>query len=159
MNAVLIENEVVDEKRRSKEEGIVFKIDFVKAYDHIDWGFLDHVLERKGFSPKWRSWMRGCLSSTRFAILVNGSAKGWVAASRGLRQGDPLSQFLFTLVVDVLSRMIFRAVESGLTEGFLVGQNKTRVLILQFANDTIFFSKASLEHLQNLTIILLVFGR
>ena len=58
LDAFLIANEVVDEKRRSGEEGIVFKIDFEKAYDHVDWGFLEQVLERKGFSPKWRSWMR-----------------------------------------------------------------------------------------------------
>ena len=130
MDAVLIANEVVDEKRRSGEEGIVFKIDFEKAYDHVDWGFLEHVLERKGFSPKWRSWMRGCLTSTSFAILVNGSAKGWIKASKGLRQGDPLSPFLFTLVVDFLSRMIFRVEERGLAEGFLVGRYRTKVSIL-----------------------------
>ena len=52
VDAVLIANEVVDEKRRSGEEGVVFKIDFEKAYDHVDWGFLDHVLQRKGFSQK-----------------------------------------------------------------------------------------------------------
>ncbi|RVW35158.1 Transposon TX1 uncharacterized 149 kDa protein [Vitis vinifera] len=104
LDAVMIANEVVDEKRRSGEEGVVFKIALEKAYDHVDWGFLDHVLE------------------------INGNAKSWVKASKGLRQGDPLSPFLFTLVVDVL-------------------------------NDTIFFSKASLEHLQNLKIIFLVFGQ
>ena len=98
----------------------------------------------------------GCLSSTSFAILVNGSAKGWVEATRGLRQGDPLSPFLSMLVVIVLSRMIFKEQESGFTKGFLVGQNRTRVSILYFADDTIFFSKASLKH-QNLKIILLVF--
>ena len=48
LDAVLIANEVVDEKRRSREEGVVFKIDFEKVYDHADWGFLDHVLQRKG---------------------------------------------------------------------------------------------------------------
>ena len=48
---------MVDEKRRSGEEKAVFKIDFQKAYVHIDWGFLDHVLERKGFSSKWMSWI------------------------------------------------------------------------------------------------------
>ena len=148
---------MVDEKRRSGEEGIVFKIDFERAYDHVDWGFLEHVFERKGFSPIWRSWMRGCLSSTRIAILVNGSAKECIKASRGLRQGDPLSPFLFMLLVDVLSRMIFRAKERGLAEGFLFGRYRTKVFILQFAYDTIFFSKASLELLQNLKITLLVF--
>ena len=60
----------------------------------------------------------GCLSTTSFAILVNGSARDWVKASRGLRQGDPLSPFLFTLVVDVLSRSIFKAKERGLTDDF-----------------------------------------
>ncbi|RVW71546.1 Transposon TX1 uncharacterized 149 kDa protein [Vitis vinifera] len=78
LDAVLIANEIVDEKKRSGEEGVVFKIDFEKAYDHVKWDFLDHVLEKKGFSPKWRSWMRGCLSSVSYAILVNGNAKGWV---------------------------------------------------------------------------------
>ncbi|RVW94701.1 Protein transport protein Sec24-like CEF [Vitis vinifera] len=78
LDVVLIANELVYEKRRSREEGLVFKIDFEKAYDHVDWGFLDHVLERKGFSSRWRSWIRGCLSSTTFVVLVNGNAKGWV---------------------------------------------------------------------------------
>ncbi|RVW36395.1 putative mitochondrial protein [Vitis vinifera] len=129
LDVVLIANEVVDEKRR------------------------------KGFSQKWRSWIRGCLSSSSFAILVNGNAKGWVKAFRGLRQGDPLSPFLFTLVADVLSRLMIRAEETGITEGFFVGRNRTRVSLLQFADDTIFFSKASMEHLQNLKIIILVFGQ
>ena len=54
LDAVLIANEIVDERRRSREEGVVFKIDFEKAYDHVRWDFLDQVLEKKGFSPRWR---------------------------------------------------------------------------------------------------------
>ena len=46
---MLISNEVVDEKMRLGEEGLIFKIDFEKVYDHVDWGFLDHVVESKGF--------------------------------------------------------------------------------------------------------------
>ncbi|RVW38382.1 Transposon TX1 uncharacterized 149 kDa protein [Vitis vinifera] len=158
MDAVLIANEIVDERRRSGEEGVVFKIDFEKAYDHVRWDFLDQVLEKKGFSPKWRKWMSGCLFSVSYAVLVNGSAKGWVKALRGLRQGDPLSSFLFTLVADVLSRMLLRAEERNMLEGFRVGRNRTRVSHLQFADDTIFFSNTREEDLQTLKSLLLAFG-
>ncbi|RVW93493.1 Transposon TX1 uncharacterized 149 kDa protein [Vitis vinifera] len=127
LDAVLIANEIVDEKKRSGEEGVVFKIDFEKAYDHVKWDFLDHVLKKKGFSPRWRSWMRGCLSSVSYAILVNGNAKGWVKAARGLRQGDPLSPFLFTIVADVLSRMLLKAEERNFLEGFRVNLDKSNL--------------------------------
>ncbi|RVW91468.1 Transposon TX1 uncharacterized 149 kDa protein [Vitis vinifera] len=85
-------------------------------------------------------------------------AKGWVKASKGLRQGDPLSPFLFTLVADVLSRMLMRAEERNMLEGFRVGRNRTRVTHLQFADDTIFFSNSREEELQTLKSLLLVFG-
>ncbi|RVW15226.1 LINE-1 retrotransposable element ORF2 protein [Vitis vinifera] len=137
----------------------LYKIDFEKAYDHVKWDFLDHVLEKKGFSPKWRKWMRGCLSSVSYAILVNGNAKGWVKASRGLRQGDPLSHFLFTIVADVLSRMLLKAEERSLLEGFRVGRNRCMVSHLQFPDDTIFFANSSEEELQTLKSLLLVFGQ
>ncbi|RVW61001.1 hypothetical protein CK203_051382 [Vitis vinifera] len=65
--------------------------------------------------------MRGCLSSTSFVGLVNGNAKGLVKATRGLKQCDPLSSFLFTIVMDALSRMMIRAEENGLSEGFMEG--------------------------------------
>ncbi|RVW90395.1 hypothetical protein CK203_045762 [Vitis vinifera] len=130
LDAVLIANEIVDERRRSGEEGVVFKIDFEKAYDHVKWDFLDHVLEKKGFSPRWRKWMSGCLSSVSYAILVNGSAKG----------------------------MLMRAEERNMMEGFRVGRNRTRVSHLQFADDTIFFSNSREEELQTLKSLLLVFG-
>ena len=139
--------------------GVVFKIDFEKAYDHVDWVFLDHVLERKGFSVKCRSWMKGCLSSMSFVVLVNGNAKGWIKAPRGLRQDDPLSSFLFTIVADALRRMMIRAEERGLLEGFTVGRDGSRVSLLQFADVTIFFAKACPNSLQNLKLILLVFGQ
>ena len=115
-------------------------------------------MEKKGFNPRWRKWMRGCLSSVSFAVLVNGNAKGWVKASRGLRQGDPLSPFLFTIVADVLSRMLLRAEERNVFEGFKVGRNRTRVSHLQFADDTIFFSSTREEDLLTLKSVLVVFG-
>ena len=84
--------------------------------------------------------MRGCLSTVSFVVLMNGNAKGRVKAYRGLRQGDPLSFFLLTLVTDVLSKMLLRVEERNSLEGFRVGRNRTRVSHLQFADNTIFFS-------------------
>ena len=101
--------------------------------------------------------MSGCLSTVSYAVLVNGNAKGWVKASRGLRQGDPLSPFLFTLVADVLSRMLLRVEERNSLEGFRVSRNRIRVSHLQFADDTIFFSNTREEELQTLKSLLLVF--
>ena len=102
LDSMLIANDIVDEKKRSREEGVVFKIDFEKAYDHVEWGFLDHVFERKSFSKKWRSWIRGCLSSMSFIVLINKNAIGWAKATRGLRRRNPLLSFFFTIVMDVL---------------------------------------------------------
>ena len=80
-----------------------------------------------------------------------------VKASRGLRQGDPLSFFLFTLVTDVLSKMLLRVEERNSLEGFRVGRNRTRVSHLQFADDTIFFSSTREEDMPTLNSVLLVF--
>ena len=93
---------------------------------------MDHVLERKGFSTKWRSWIRGCLLSTSFAVLVNRNAKCWVKDTRGLRQRDPLFPFLHTIVADVLSRMMMKREESGLTKGFIVDRDKTSAFFFFF---------------------------
>ena len=83
--------------------------------------------------------MKGCLSSMSFAVLVNGNTKGWIKASKGLRQVDLLSPFLFAIVANALSRMMIRVEERDLLEGFTIGRDGTRVSLLQFVDDTIFF--------------------
>ena len=60
--------------KKRKKEGVMFKIDFEKAYDHVEWDFIDHVLEKKGLGDRWRKWIRGCLSSSNFSIMVTGEA-------------------------------------------------------------------------------------
>lgn len=80
-------NEVIDEKRQLGEEGVVFKIFFEKVYNHVDWKVLDHVLEKKRFRGRWRSWIQGCLLFVTFVVLINECARGWVKASRGSRTG------------------------------------------------------------------------
>ena len=117
---------------------MIFKVDFEKAYDHVNWDFLDLVLEKKGFGARWRTWMRGCISSANFSIMINEKPRGRFGASRGLRQGDPLSPFLFILVADILGRMMDKAVSIGEVKGFKVGREEVVVSHLQFADDTLF---------------------
>ncbi|XP_062109433.1 uncharacterized protein LOC133820653 [Humulus lupulus] len=139
LDTVLIANEAVEEYRSKGRKGWVFKIDFTKSYDCVDWGFLDSVMKKKGFGDLWRRWIRGCLSSTSFSIFLNGHPRGKFKGSRGLRQGDSLSPFLFTLVADVLGRMIDTAKSKSAFRGFSVGKDNMDVSHLQFVDDTIFF--------------------
>ena len=97
------------------------------------------MLERKGFDYTWRKWIRGCLSLVEYSVIINGRPKGKFKGTRGLRQGDPLSPFLFTLVADGLGRMTDKSGNQHRIECLEVGRDKIKVLCLQFTNDTLFF--------------------
>lgn len=61
---------MVEEYRLKKKSEWVFKVDFEKTYDNVDWGFLDYVLLKKGFGDQWQKWIKGCLSGASFSILI-----------------------------------------------------------------------------------------
>ena len=158
LDVALVANEVVEEFRANGKKGLVFKIDFEKAYDHVEWEFLDFVLEKKGFSNTWRKWIRGCLNSVQYSVIVNGRPSGRFRGTRGLRQGDPLSPFLFPLVADVLGRLTNRLVNQNLVECFEVGRDKIKVSHLRFADDTLFFIKEDENNIQTLFSALKIFS-
>lgn len=83
--------------------------------------------------------MLGCLKNHHFSIFLNGKPKGRIVASRGVRQGNPLSLFLFLLVSEALGAIINKLYKSGDYEGFLVGKEKIHIPILQYVDDTPLF--------------------
>ncbi|GAU38652.1 hypothetical protein TSUD_276920 [Trifolium subterraneum] len=103
VDGVLIVNEVVELAKKTKKECLIFKVDFEKAYDSVDWGFLEYMLRRCGFCEKWIHWIRACVFAGNLSVLVNGSPTPEINIQRGLKQGDTLAPFLFLLVVEGLS--------------------------------------------------------
>ena len=100
-----MDNECVDSRIRQGKNGIMCKLDIEKAYDNVDWGFLQYMLERMGFGAKWQRWMRFCFSTVRYSVMINGTPAGFFQSFRGLRQGD-LYRHHFILVMEALSRML-----------------------------------------------------
>ncbi|GJS45093.1 protein LAZ1 [Tanacetum coccineum] len=80
-----------------------FKVDIQKAYDTVDWGFLKLTLGDFGFHPCMVTWIMQCVTSTSFSICINGSLHGYFKGKRGLRQGDPMSPYLFTLIMELIN--------------------------------------------------------
>lgn len=146
LDSVITLNETIDEAKRRNVERFFFKIDFAKAYDTVDWAYLRMMMERFRFDTKWILWVMECVSTASVAILLNGSPTDEFRLGRGLRQGDPLSPFLFLIAAEGLSSMMSKATELGLFKAAEVGRNKVLISHLQFADDTIFLGKASREN-------------
>ncbi|GKE69882.1 reverse transcriptase domain, reverse transcriptase zinc-binding domain protein, partial [Tanacetum coccineum] len=107
-----------------------------------------------GFGEKWCKWVDICLRSASMSILVNGSPSEEFGLERGVRQGNPLSSFLFILAAEGLNAIVSEAVEKGIFRGVVVGENKVIVSHLQYADDTIFFEEWSKENAKSLMCIL-----
>ena len=99
-----------------------------------------------GFGEKWIGWISWCISTTTFLVLINGTPEGFFNSSRGLRQGDPLSPYLFVIGMEALSRLIHRAVRGGFLSGCRIkGRRGDGALVshLLFADDTLVFCDTS----------------
>ena len=94
-------------------KGVFLKLDFQKAYDRLDWSFLRLVMERRGFDERWCSRIMQLVRSGHTAININGEVGPFFKASRGVKQGDPVSPLLFNLAVEALAGILDKAKLAG----------------------------------------------
>lgn len=134
---------------------LVIKLDFAKAFDTVSLEGLDLVLQARGFPEQWRDWIQCMLSTSKSAVLVNGCPGPWINCKWGLRQGDPLSPYLFLLVADTLQALIKAAADEIRHP---VDQMAT-CAVFQYGDDTLVVLKGELRAVQKLKTMLDLFAK
>ncbi|KAL8091333.1 hypothetical protein AgCh_033807 [Apium graveolens] len=135
------------------------KVDIKKAYDSVSWDFLIDALQLFGFPERMIGWIRECISSPSYSVILNGQMHGYFKGEKGLRQGDPLSPYLFTLVMQMLSLMIKRRVEEEGNFNYHPKCAKFNITHLSFADDLFLFCAATPTSVQILKDCMDEFGR
>ncbi|GJS62835.1 uncharacterized protein Tco_0677399 [Tanacetum coccineum] len=118
-----------------------FKVDIQKAYDTVDWGFLRSILVGFGFHHNIVEWIMVCVSTTSYSVCINGDMYGWFNGKHGLRQGDPLSPYLFTLVMEVLTLILQCRVQNAKDFQYRHLCEQHRIVNLCFADDLFLFAR------------------
>lgn len=142
---IIIRQEIMHimKKTRRKLGFFAMKIDIEKAYGRIRWEFLKQVLIEAGMSSDFISLIMNCISTVSYNVLWNGNQSEFFSPQRGLRQGDPLSPFLFVMCMDRLSHLINDAVDSGQWKPIHVTKQGPLIAHLMFVDDLLLFSEAS----------------
>ena len=108
-------------KRKRKKPLCVVKLDMMKAYYRVEWSFLQQMMIKLGFSHAWTAMVMRCVTLTRFAVKLNGDLSQGFLPSRGLRQGEPLSPYLFLFCVEGFSSLLKKAQQEKEVKGCLLG--------------------------------------
>jgi hypothetical protein len=139
--------------------GVILKLDFKKAYDKVNWNFLQQTMHMKGFSSKWFNWINQIITKGNVGIKVNDDIGSYFQTKKDLRQGDHLSPVLFNIVADMLAILISRAKEDGQITGLVPHLVDGGISILQYADDTILFMDHNLNHAKNMKLLLSAFEK
>nr|XP_016438289.1 PREDICTED: uncharacterized protein LOC107764248 [Nicotiana tabacum] len=113
-----------------------------------------------GFAERWISWIKFCISTVKFSILINGSPVGFFSSQRGLRHGDPISPFLFILIMEGLNNFFRTAKANNMIRGFRVNFRESdhlEITHLQYADDTLVFCDASRDQMLLLRVVFILF--
>ncbi|GKB85330.1 RNA-directed DNA polymerase, eukaryota [Tanacetum coccineum] len=158
LDGPFILNEVIQWCKSKKKQSLIFKVDFEKAYDSVRWDFLDDVLKKFGFGNKWCDWIQKCLRSSRGSIIINGSPTEEFQFFKGLKQGDPLSPFLFILIMESLHLSFQSVVDVGLFKGIHLSP-LVNLSHMFYADDAVFVGQWCDDNINTLVHVLECFFR
>eukprot|EP00253_Pinus_taeda_P017898 PITA_17898 len=136
LDNILLAQEMIHSLHSRKVAGMLMQLDLSKAYDKVSWTYLEAILNAFGFSQSWIKWVLELIKSTRYSILVNGTPSTPFSPSRGIRQGDPLSPFLFVILMEGLSKLIAKRKEDGQIKGLQPIRSCPATTHQQFVDDT-----------------------
>lgn len=122
---------------------MAFKLDMSKAYDRVEWGFVEGVMEKMGFDPGWVELVLKCVSSVSYSVICNGNTGRTFLPTRGLRQGDPLSPFLFLFCGEGISSLMRLAEGDNVLKGVKATRHGPAITHLLFVDDCILFAEAT----------------
>lgn len=141
-----------------RKEFIAIKTDMSKAYDRVEWTFLEALFIKMGFDAKWIAWIMACISSVSYTVLLNGQTHGRIVPERGIRQGDPLSPFLFILCAEALVHVMNRAEQREVISGMRLTKKCPVIQHLLFADDSLFLCRANLRECSEFLRCLALYG-
>ena len=138
---------------------MVLKLDISKAYDRVEWLYMEKLMKKMEFCEAWVKLMMGCISTTTYSILINWEPQGNIVPTRGLRQGDPLSPYLFLLGTECFHGLLKKAKDRGEIKGVSISHNDPKLTHLFFADNSLIFCKAKKNDCQKLLEILNTYER
>jgi hypothetical protein len=148
MEGIVILHETMHKMHHKKQSGVIFKIDFEKAYDKVKWTFLRQTLQMKGFSNTWCQWIESFTKNRHVGIKINDQVGEIFHTKKGQRHGDPLLPILFNIVADMLAIIINRAKNNGQIAGVMPHLVDNGLSSLQYADDTLIFMDDNLRRLK-----------
>uniref|UniRef100_A0A803Q8U7 Reverse transcriptase domain-containing protein n=1 Tax=Cannabis sativa TaxID=3483 RepID=A0A803Q8U7_CANSA len=152
-NVMILQDLLKNYKRKNISPRCTIKVDISKAYDTVNWEFLEKLLKEFNLPGRFITWIMTCLKSTSYSILMNGRVQGSFQGKKGLRQGDPLSPLLFVLIMEYLTRRLLLAANHSEFRYQPLCKN-LKIINLSFADDLMIFCKGDLGSIQIIKQIL-----